>query len=300
MCVCVDYGLDVHFLTHLQSIRCFRLGDGGELDSWKERQSPQSLDGLDIRFVHAHTFLFAFQNSCFFLYSRGNSKWDLVESIKKNVSFSSFLIKFRHLLIHVLAFVFLRKQWDGMNGMTGWMPGKTCWISRKDRALDIWNWNKKSCTWSWRNISGRSLQPTFVCFCYYCVLRETVQPLARQNSGWRWPWKIRSKIFPCARRSVNLLTRGISSDCDTSQSLMAGTGKNALIWLNLKISRDFWVFVMTDHERPWFDFVPNVSQIAPNVIIKNSGPPNSTSCQSPSDGVRLIRNVVWPATSNKS
>lgn len=76
--------------------------------------------------------------------------------------------------------------------------------------------------------------------------------------------------------------------------------ENALIWLNLKISRDFWVFVMTDHERPWFDFVPNVSQIAPNVIIKNSGPPNSTSCQSPSDGVRLIRNVVWPATSNKS
>ncbi len=23
MCVCVDYGLDVHFLAHLQSIRCF-------------------------------------------------------------------------------------------------------------------------------------------------------------------------------------------------------------------------------------------------------------------------------------
>jgi hypothetical protein len=119
-----------------------------------------------------------------------------------------------------------------MNGMTGWMPGKTCWISRKDRALDIWNWNKKSSTWSWRNISGRSLQPTFVCFCYYCVLRETVQPLARQNSGWRWPWKIRSKLFPCARRSVNLLTRGISSDCDTSQSPMAGTGKMRLFdWI---------------------------------------------------------------------
>lgn len=189
--------------------------------------------------LYMHTFLFAFQNSCFFLYSRGNSKWDLVESIKKNVSFSSFLIKFRHLLIHVLAFVFLRKQWDGMNGMTGWMPGKTCWISRKDRALDIWNWNKKSSTWSWRNISGRSLQPTFVCFCYYCVLRETVQPLARQNSGWRWPWKIRSKLFSMCSKERELVNERNFIGLWHIPKSDGRNRENALIWLNLKISRDF-------------------------------------------------------------
>jgi len=140
-----------------------------------------------------------------------------------HLCFFFFFIECRHLLMCWLLFSLKTMEWNKWND---WLDAwKTCWISWKDRALDIWDWNKESCTWSWRNISGALSAGCNqrVCVCYYYVLRE-MEPLARQNSDDEFHEKS-DKNFSMCLKERELVNEGYSLDCDTSKNKFAGTGK---------------------------------------------------------------------------